>query len=210
MSKRRGKFIVIDGGEGAGTTTIAECMAKKFNGFSTREPGGTEFGEDIRKIALHKEYSGKLDPFTLLCLMFAARKEHMMKVVMPALARGIDVFCDRFDSSTFAYQVPENERLGELFFVMRNLTIEIEMWKPDLYIILDVPPQVGLARVAERGGKKDHFEKRNLQFHNRVREGYRRFADAIPERCVIVDAALPLKAVKEEVSLLIKGVLSQR
>ncbi len=196
MSKQ-GLFVVVDGGEGTGTSTITKWLASDRGFVSTREPGGSPFGEEIRDLALHSKYAKDADAETLFALMWAARRDHMNHTVIPALERGMSVVSDRFDSSTWAYQIRGQQawQMEHFFYVMRQYYLQRE---PNLYVILDASPEVGLARVAERKGKAvDHFDSRSITFHNRVREGYLEFIKDKPH--VVINATQPLSKVKAAV-----------
>jgi len=198
---------VIDGGEGSGKTTILKWFAetpvgKKF--LITHEPGGTEFTDKIRALVLSEE-AARAPAETQFGLMWSARAEHLKKKIIPALAKGVNVISDRFDSSTFAYQIygQEARHLEKLFWQTREVFLRER--KPDLYIFLDVKPEVGLKRVAKRKEKQTHFEKRPLVFHRRVREGYKEFFKTVPH--VVVDATRPLEAVRGESMQYIRRLL---
>src|SRR3989338_3519116 len=160
----KGKFIVIDGGEGSGKTTILKWFAetpvgKKF--LITHEPGGTDFADKIRTLVLSKE-AARAPAETQFGLMWAARAEHLKHKIIPALKKGVNVISDRFDSSTFAYQIygQEAKHLEKIFWQTREVFLRER--KPDLYIFLDVEPEVGLERVAKRKEKQTHFDERTL------------------------------------------------
>lgn len=207
---KRGRFIVIDGCEGAGKTTLIKVLAKEFSAkkvLLTHEPGGTGFADKIRLLVLSKE-AKTAGAETQFGLMWAARAEHLKRKIIPALEKGTNVVSDRFDSSTFAYQVygQEDKHLEKLFWRTREVFLRER--KPDVYIFLDVLPEVGLARIAEnkkRGELLDHFEKRSLDFHQRVREGYKEFFKTVPH--TIIDANRPLEAVQEDTFSVIRKYL---
>jgi dTMP kinase len=195
---RRGLFIVVDGGEGAGKTTVLKSFIEatppgKF--IMTHEPGGTPFADKIRELILSKD-AAESGAETMFGLMWAARAEHLKNKIIPALERGVTVICDRFDSSTYAYQIvaQKSPRLKKLFWEMRKAYLRgVE---PDLYIFFDVEPKIGLARVAERKGEKTHFDNRKLAFHQAVRKGFREFLKYVPHK--IIDANKPLEEVKSD------------
>ncbi|HBV01384.1 MAG TPA: dTMP kinase [Candidatus Taylorbacteria bacterium] len=203
----KGKFIVIDGGEGSGKTTILKWFAetpfgKKF--LITHEPGGTKFADKIRALALSEEAT-RAPAETQFGLMWAARAEHLKNKIIPALAKGVNVISDRFDSSTFAYQIygQEAKHLEELFWQTREVFLRDR--KPDIYIFLDVEPEIGIKRISQNRKKAkplDHFEKRSLDFHQRVREGYVEFFKTVPH--ITIDAHRSLKEVQLEVSALVR------
>ena len=207
---KRGKFIVIDGGEGSGKTTILKWFAetpvgKKF--LITHEPGGTEFADKIRALVLSQE-AKEAGAETQFCLMWAARADHLKNKIIPALAKGVSVISDRFDSSTFAYQIygQEARHLEKLFWRTREVFLRER--KPDLYIFLNVEPEVGLKRVAGRKEAKTHFDERALAFHQRVRAGFLGFLKNVPHK--IIDANQPLEAVKIDFLNMIKSEFLRR
>ena len=206
----RGRFIVIDGGEGSGKTTLLRALAKKLpksKVLVTHEPGGTAFADKIRKLFLSPE-AGAAGSEVLFGLIWAARSEHLKHKIIPALRKGIHVISDRFDSSTFAYQVfgQENKKLEKLFWQARKVFLRKR--KPDLYIFLDIGPKVGLERVARRKEKKTHFDRRELAFHRRVRAGFLKFLKYVPHKTI--DANQSIKAVQDDFLNMIKSEFSRR
>ena len=171
-----GRLIVFDGGEGAGKGTVLARLQKEFpppEVLYTREPGGTPLAEDIRKILLSDD-GGQMDPKTQFDLFWAARSDHLQHRIRPALFEGKHVICDRFDSSTFAYQIcgHKNWPLKNIFWPMR--AAHLDCMPAPFYIYLDVDPEEGLRRAHGRGDE-NHFDNQALAFHTRVREGYREF-----------------------------------
>src|SRR3989344_3428467 len=206
-SNRRGKFIVIDGCEGAGKTTLIKALAKEFSAkkiLLTHEPGGTELADKIRTLVLSKE-AKDAGAETQFGLMWAARAEHLKKKIIPALAKGVNVISDRFDSSTFAYQIygQEAKHLEKLFWQTREVFLRER--KPDLYIFLDVEPEVGLERVAGRKETKTHFDEQKLDFHKRVHVGFLEFLKHVPHK--MIDANQPIESVKADFLKCVKMVL---
>lgn len=194
-----GSFIVIEGGEGAGKSTVVQALRKRYADRDvvwTREPGGSEFGKIIREMILSTE-GGAAHAHTLFELFWADRTDHMHTVVVPALQAGTHVLSDRFDASTFAYQIygDEHHELTELFYEKRELYLGAHT--PDLYVFLDVDPTTALERVTTRGEAVTHFEERKLAFHARVREGFQIFLADKPH--VVIDAGLPVEDVAEAV-----------
>jgi dTMP kinase len=181
-----GVLISLEGGEGAGKTTLARLLAAELESAGLRarvlrEPGGTALGEEVRRLLLHPD--SPLTPQAELLLFLAARAELVRRVIRPALDAGEYVICDRFSDSTLAYQ-----GFG------RGLDLEeirrLDAWassglKPDLTVLLDVPVETGLAR---RGAEKDVFQQADLDFHMRVREGYLQLANAEPGRWLTLNA----------------------
>jgi dTMP kinase len=185
----RGRFITFEGIDGAGKSTQIEVVANALRGRAlplviTREPGGTPLGEALREVILHQ-------PMTIAAetlLMFAARAEHLERVIRPALADGTWVLCDRFTDATFAYQSGGRgmsaERIGDL-----------EQWvhpdlQPDLTLLFDVPPEVAAERLA-RARSADRFESEQVDFFGRVRRAYLDRARDQPLRFIVIDGTQP-------------------
>ncbi len=184
----RGRFITIEGGEGAGKSTQAErlCDILRDRGrvvVSTREPGGSAGAEDIRRLVVSGDVD-RWDALTEALLHCAARRDHVVKTVQPALARGEWVVSDRFADSTMAYQGYGHGLEREV--VARLCEMVVGDCVPDLTVILDVPVDVGLARANERGGGR--YERMGVAFHERLREGYLDVARREPGRCAVIDA----------------------
>lgn len=208
----RGKFIVLDGGEGAGKSTVAGFLKTKLPNerfLFTREPGGTPLAEKIRAVIISPEDS-EASAETQFGLIWAARFDHIQKVIQPALAQGINVVSERFDSATYAYQIHGQAapHLKPLFYECRKFLGECV---PDLYILLDVEPKEGLARMRRRNRKTgepiDSFEKRELAFHERVRAGLLGFMKTVPS--IVVDANRPLETVQKDVLCHIQRVAAK-
>lgn len=197
----RGKFITIEGGEGAGKTTQASLLVEALGragiaARGTREPGGSPGGEAIRHLLLDSE-AGSWDATSEALLMVAARREHVVRTIIPALEQGIWVVCDRFADSTLAYQgygggLPLDALLGLHRFALGDFL-------PDLTVILDLPVDEGLARAAARAGGGDRFERRDRAFHERLRQGFLAIARAEAARCVVVDASAEARSVHRAV-----------
>jgi dTMP kinase len=186
----RGRFITIEGGEGAGKSTqilrlVAALEQTGLSVLRTREPGGAPGAEDIRNL-LVAGAPGRWLPTTEALLHFAARYEHVERRIKPALTKGIWVVSDRFFDSTMAYQ-GYGHRLGP-DFVRRLRRLTLGSFRPDLTIILDVPPEIGLSRAGNRGGMEDRYERMDLAFHRRLRSGFATIARNEPRRCVVVSA----------------------
>ncbi len=203
-----GTFIVIDGGEGTGTTTmskdaVAALEQLRIPALWTREPGGSPYAEKIRELILSDD-AKHADAETMFGLFWAARRDHLNQTVIPALKQGMVVISDRFDSSTWAYQIcaQEQRQLIDLFWAMR--AHYLQGFIPDRYIILDVAPSIALARAKRRVGKQTHFDERELDFHNRVRDGFKEFTHVAPHR--VIDAGEPKEVVLEKVLKTIEEV----
>lgn len=197
----RGRFITFEGGEGAGKTTqsrfLVEALARAgILAKDTREPGGSPGAEAIRRLLLEGE-TERWDPISEALLLVAARRDHLTRLIEPALAQGIWVVCDRFADSTLVYQgygkgVPTQD-LDTLH------RLALGDFAPDLTVILDLPVETGLARAADRHAAPDRFERLDPAFHERLRQGFRRIAADHPERCVLIDAAAAPEAVHNAV-----------
>lgn len=204
---KRGKFIVIDGGEGAGKTEVLKWFTKTSLGkksLITHEPGGTRFADKIRELALSKE-AALAGAETQFGLMWAARADHLQHKILPALKNGKNIICDRFDSATYAYQIRAQGALylENLFWQTREAFLgDI---KPDLYIFFDVEPAEGLRRVANRKEKKTHFDERKLDFHKKVHAGFLEFFKQVPHK--IINANQDLEKVKKDFLKCVKMVL---
>ena len=187
----RGRFITIEGGEGAGKSTQVALLAAALEragiaALATREPGGSAGAEAIRRLLLEGE-GARWDAQQEALLLVAARRDHVNRLIIPALARGVWVVSDRFADSTLAYQgygrglaAPDLAALHR--FALGDFT-------PDLTLILDLPAPAGLARAAARSPAADRFERLDPSFHDRLREGFRAIAAAEPGRCVLIDAS---------------------
>ena len=204
---KHGKFIVVDGGEGAGKTAVLKWFAKMLLGkkfLITHEPGGTPFADKIRTLALSEE-AALAGAETQFGLMWAARADHLQHKISPALEKGVDVICDRFDSSTYAYQICAQGALNleDLFWQTREAFLGDT--KPDLYIFFDVEPAEGLERMENRKKRKTHFDERKLDFHKKVHAGFLEFFKKVPHK--IIDANQSLEAVKTDFLECVKMVL---
>lgn len=187
------RFIVLDGVEGAGKSSQLARLAEALREMGedvlvTIEPGGTPVGEAVRALLLSPDYP-EMTPLTELFLFCASRAQHCDEVIRPALDAGKVVLCDRFSAATFAYQGHAGEA-GEALVVRLDAEATRGL-VPDMTIILDLPPEEGLARkFGETGaGDADRIERNELAFHERVREGFHRYAERYPDRTVIVSAS---------------------
>jgi dTMP kinase len=189
-----GRFITLEGGEGAGKTTQCELLGEALTatGLSvlrTREPGGSPGAELLRGILLGESIDWAPRAETLL--HFAARAEHVAKTIEPALRSGKWVICDRFFDSTLAYQ-GYGQGADRDFIAALTSLVGIA---PDLTIVLDVPEAVAAVRVRQRGGDSDRYERQDAAFHGRVRAGFRHIASNDPERCALLDASADIQTV---------------
>jgi dTMP kinase len=195
--KAAGRFITIEGIEGVGKSTNVSFIADYFTGRGevvqvTREPGGTAIAERIRNLILETPGDGLSNTAELL-LMFAARAEHLAKLIRPALERGETVICDRFTDATFAYQGSGRGLEKGVIAALQDI-VQGEL-RPDLTILLDAPPTVSAERIAGRGWR-DRFEQEQAEFFARVRAGYLEIAATDADRVTVVDASQPLEAVQ--------------
>lgn len=203
----QGKFITLEGGEGAGKSTqvvrlSAFLRAKGIDVCETREPGGTPGAEAIRSLLVEGE-PGRWTPMTEALLHSAARTDHLARLVRPALAAGTWVICDRFTDSTLAYQ-GYGHNLGVKRISALNDLVS-EGLKPDLTLILDISPEDGLARARHRGqegvnGAEDRYERMDRSFHDRLRAGFIAIAEAEADRCVIINAAADTENVASQIA----------
>jgi dTMP kinase len=210
MTNKRGLFLTLEGAEGVGKSTNIEYITqyleqRDIEYVLTREPGGTQLAEKIRNLllAVHEEPMSEL---TELLLVFAARAQHLNKVIEPALSKGNWVVCDRFTDATFAYQGAGRglsvETIGQLQSLVQGKL------RPDLTLILDLNPEIGLARASNRG-ELDRFELEQQSFFRHVRQGYLDIAQAEPERCRVIDASKPLTDVKLDLLAALEQGLSR-
>lgn len=197
-----GHFISFEGGEGSGKSTQIAALrdALTANGLTvtlTREPGGAPGAEEIRNLLVTGE-PDRWDPLSEALLHFAARQDHLTKTIEPALARGEWVLTDRFVDSTVAYQAHGRGLPLDVVEQLRDLVVGDQM--PELTLILDAPAEVGLARAAGRDDPgtvaEDRYERMELSFHERLRQGFLAIAESAPERCVVIDATANEEAVK--------------
>lgn len=202
----KAKLITLDGIDGAGKTTQLEVIRQWFAArglpvLFTREPGGTALGETLRGLLLDAQ--GRVSLKTETLLMFAARQQHLDEVILPALAAGTHVVCDRFTDASYAYQGSGRGLGAEAVAVL-------EQWvqgglRPDLTLVLDVPLATALARL-NAGRDKDRFEREDAAFFTQVRDTYLQRAAAEPQRCVVVDSSRSKETVKAQ----IEAVLAER
>ena len=194
----RGIFITFEGGEGAGKSTQIRRLAERLRGGAeevvlTREPGGSPGAESIRELLLNGE-TDRWSPLTEALLMNAARRDHIERVIAPALARGAVVLCDRFADSTRAYQGAGGDVDPHVIAQLEAAVVGDV--RPDLTLIFDLPVAEGLRRALSRNGGEERFEAKGAAFHERLRAAYLDIARAEPERCAVIDATATLDAVE--------------
>ncbi len=203
----KGRFITIEGAEGAGKSTNIALLERLLtergiDHLRSREPGGTALAERIRSLLLDDDGLGP-SALAELLLIFAARADHLEKCIVPALEQGQWVICDRFTDATFAYQGYGRGLPRAAIEALQTITQG--QLRPDLTIILDLDPAVGLQRIGGRGGL-DRIERESIDFHAKVRNGYVAIAKAEPQRCVLIDAA----ADPAQVAATIRAALVER
>ena len=204
-----GRFITFEGGEGAGKSTQLKRLAARLQAeghevVATREPGGSPGAESIRDLVLNGS-ADRWSPVTETLLMYAARRDHIERVIRPALDRGAWVVCDRFADSTRAYQGAAGGTDGRLIAALE--TYILEGARPDLTLVFDLPPDVGLARAHARAGAEMRFESKGAAFHERLREAFLAIAREEPRRCRLIDATGSLDEVEGAVWTAVTGRL---
>ncbi|WP_294537591.1 dTMP kinase [uncultured Rhodoblastus sp.] len=201
------RFITFEGGEGAGKTTQIRLLAERLRQMApdarrevvvTREPGGTPLAEKLRAVILSGG-ARQLGPLGEALLFSAARIDHIDRIIGPALRRGAFVLCDRFADSTLAYQGAKGGVDAGLLKAMEK--VALGALAPDLTFILDLPPEMGLERARRRRGadEADRFEGEDLSFHAQLRERFLAIAEAEPQRCRVIAAAMPPEKVAAQI-----------
>lgn len=205
-----GKFLSIEGTEGAGKSTAMQfirdyLIKKNIDAVWTREPGGTDVAEEIRHLVLHPRAAEKIEAETELLLMFAGRVQHLKTKILPALNAGKWVVTDRFVDASYAYQGGgrgmdlQRIRLLDEWIVGKHY--------PDLTLLLDISPEQGFERTEKRGGGRDRIEQEKLNFFVRVRETYLQRAKQDPQRIKMIDASKSLPEVEEQVRDVLDGFI---
>ncbi|KAF0816314.1 MULTISPECIES: dTMP kinase [unclassified Cytobacillus] len=198
---KKGKFITVEGPEGAGKTTIIDMLASNlaeegYQVLQTREPGGIEIAEQIRSVILDKKNT-KMDPRTEALLYAAARRQHLAEKVKPALDKGYIILCDRFVDSSLAYQGYARGLGIEEVYSINSFAIEGMM--PELTLYFDIEPEAGLERINQHKGREvNRLDLEKLEFHHKVREGYLKLMELYPERIFKIDASKPLEEVYQQ------------
>jgi dTMP kinase len=209
ISPSRGRFITLEGIEGAGKSTVAQLVSEWLTSRGvtarvTREPGGTPLAERVRKIVLDRGDEA-VSPRAETLLMFAARSIHVENLIRPALARGEWVLCDRFTDASRAYQ--GYGRGMDLAWIEQLATAVHGDLQPDCTLLLDLPVEVGLTRARSRSGvAADRFEAETVEFFERVRQGYLQIARAEPNRVRVIDAAVALPSVSQQVTAVLESL----
>lgn len=199
-SKASGRFVTVEGQDGAGKTTNLDQIERLVrdsghNVLRTREPGGTDLGNDIRRLVLHGK-DLQINAMAELLLIFAARAQHLSEVIRPALDSGVWVICDRFTDATYAYQ-GGGRGVDATIIAALEQQVQGDL-RPDLTLLFDVDIETGEKRADERGGK-DRFESEKAAFKHRVRQVYLTRAHSEPQRIRVIDAARSLHLVEQEV-----------
>lgn len=206
-----GCFITLEGGEGAGKSTLATYITdylrqQGIEVLLTREPGGTEVGEAVRRILLDPELPA-MHSDTELLLMFAARYEHLDKTILPALRQGQWVVCDRFTDATYAYQG------GGRGLAMKRIAV-LENWvqgelRPDATLLFDLPVEIGMQRAKQRSAA-DRFEQEQYAFFQRVRDAYLARQQLYPEQYYLIDAAQSLETVQMQLQSVLQQLMAAK
>ena len=206
----KGKFITIEGGEGAGKSTMMDRLADwlEYHGHRvvrTREPGGTDLAEKIRAILLDDQH-GELSGQSELLLVFASRAQHLEELIRPALARGDTVLCDRFTDASWAYQGGGRQMPDEWIAALEQM-VHGDL-QPDLTLLLDLPVEQGLKRASRRG-EADRFEQESSGFFKRVRQAYLARAKSSADRFEIIDASGDIDQVWSQIESVLERRLGQ-
>lgn len=204
-SAARGAFISFEGIDGSGKSTQAQLLADRLRAEGhdvvlTREPGGSAGAEEIRALVLQGD-PDRWSAQTELLLFTAARRDHLERLILPSLAAGKIVICDRFADSTRLYQGLRSGNLRELVDRLHNLMIGRE---PDLTLLIDMVPATGLARAKARQGVEERFEDFGAELHEKMRAGFLALAEEFPDRIRTIDGARPVDAVAQDVARIVK------
>lgn len=206
----KGIFITIEGPEGAGKTTIIEMLLEKLESegypiMKTREPGGIEIAEQIRSVILNKNNTA-MDGRTEALLYAAARRQHLVEKVLPAIEQGFIVLCDRFIDSSLAYQgFARGIGMDEVYSIN---TFAIDNRMPDATLYFDIDPEIGMKRINDHKGREvNRLDLENLEFHRKVREGYQLLSRKYSNRIIEIDASQPLQKVYEIAESKIRSII---
>ena len=195
----RGCFVTFEGGEGGGKSTNLRMLARALRAaghsvLTTREPGGSDGAEEIRRLLVEGP-TDRWDAVSEALLHYAARRDHVLRLIRPALERGDWVIADRFIDSTMAYQGYGHGLGREKIEALQSLAIGL--LKPDFTLILDLPVEAGLARAGSRGDNETRYERMANGFHQRLRDGFLDIAMREPDRCVVIDATQDIDSVQK-------------
>ena len=205
-------FITFEGGDGSGKSTQVNLLKDyldnlNFETIKTREPGGTPSAEILRDLLTTGEVE-KWTPMSEALLMWAARYEHLIQVIEPALNSGKNVICDRFYDSTYAYQgVAHNLGIDKMEKLKKIIIGDIE---PDITFVLDIDPKVGLKRSLDRSNQENRFESYNIDFHNKIRSAFLEIAKKNKNRCVVVDASLNEQEINNLIITVIDNLITDK
>lgn len=205
-----GKFITFEGPEGSGKTSVIKAVKEflEHEGYdilTTREPGGSKIAEAVRDILLSKENT-EMNPRTEALLFAASRAQHLHEIVLPALAEGKVILCDRFIDSSLAYQGYARELGMDEVYAINRFGIDNHL--PDVTIFIDVPPAIGLKRVFETQGRKvDRLDLETIEFHQKVYDGYKKLAKTFENRFVVIDGTNSVETVIEDTIQILRTYL---
>ncbi len=200
-----GTFITFEGGEGSGKSTQIALLEKAFQNagiecVKTREPGGSAGAEQIRDLLVNGDVDA-WDADTETLLFYAARLDHVNKIIKPALKKKHTVLCDRFADSTMVYQGVGKQVPNDYIHALHKLTLVD--FSPNLTLMFDIDPKIGLKRAADRNGGEGRFESMDISFHQQVRQGFLKIAKTDPERCAVIDASLDIQTVHQSIITLV-------
>ena len=210
-SKPSGKLISFEGSEGSGKSTQMARLASRLQTagrsvLATREPGGTEIGEQVRNILVHNLKGDEMCPETELLLFAASRAQHVRELIAPNLTKGVIVLCDRYLDSSTVYQGVARNLAADPVSQINRFAVGNAM--PDLTFILDVPTKVSLARIKQRASDlPDRMERENIEFYEKVRAGYLLLAKSMPARFVVIDGTKPEAAVEKTIWTAVQKIL---
>lgn len=198
-----GLFISFEGGEGGGKSTQIRLLSERLQAegstvLQTREPGGTPLGEAVRNLLQHDDAGEGMHSLTELMLFAASRTQHVHQKIRPAIERGEIVLCDRFMDSTTAYQGAARKLDPEIVSTINQ--IAVDSVRPDMTILIDLDPKVGMSRVRARGnGELDRMEQEAIEFFEAVRAGYLKLAAAEPERFLVLDGSEAIESLQAQI-----------
>lgn len=206
-SHHSGRFITFEGGEGAGKSTQVKALVAKLRALGlevvqTREPGGSPGAEALRDLLVRGEAT-RWSPVSELLMMYAARADHLEKVIRPALQRGAWVVCDRFADSSRAYQGAGGGVAPA--FIEQVDEVVVGPTQPDLVVVMDMPVEAGLKRADARGDAENRFESKGLSFHERLRAGFLARAEQVPERYRVIDADRGIEPITADIWALVQA-----